>query len=555
MDPRVWQQHYDDGVPHELPFARTTLVDFLRRSAERYPDRKALIFQNRSLTYAELADHVARLAGALAGLGAGPGSRIAVHAPNLPQLVIGFYATISLEGIAVPTNPIYTAPEIEHQWRDAECEFAILMDYLYAQRIHPIRERLPVRHYVVGSIPEYLRFPLNVLAPLKLRRARPPLMAPIDEGPTVHRFAALIRQAAPAPSVAIDLEHTATLLYTGGTTGVSKGAELTHGNLSSNVQQLLAWVPDVEPGNEVFLAALPLFHSFGFTVAMNTAIALGATLVLIPDPRDIRGIVRAIARHRVTLFPGVPNHFNAIGQLPGVERLDLSSVKYCNSGAAPLPVDVLERFEKLTGATITEGYGLSETTPVTHSNPLKSRKVGSIGVPVPGTLARIVDAETGTRELGPNEVGELVIKGPQVMRGYWKRPDETAAQLRDGWLWTGDLARVDEDGYCFIEGRKKDMILCSGFNPDEIDRVLSAHPAILEAATIGVPDPKRGETVKSFIVLKPGASATADEIVAYCRENLAAYKVPRAIEFLDSLPKSSVLKVLRRELRELEERR
>jgi long-chain acyl-CoA synthetase len=287
---------------------------------------------------------------------------------------------------------------------------------------------------------------------------------------------------------------------------------------------------------------------------MNLGISLAAALVLLPNPRDVPAIIKAISKHRVTLAPAVPATYNAIIQHPDVRKADLSSVKMCNSGSAPLPVEVLERFEEITGGKITEGFGLTETSPVTHSNPIETRKVGSIGVPLPSTDAKIVDMEVGTRELPTEEVGELVLKGPQIMKGYWNRPDATAEMIRDGWLYTGDLARMDEDGFFFIEGRKKDMILCSGFNvyPDEIDRVLMGHDAVLEAATIGVPDEQRGETVKSFIVLEPGKQVTADEIIAHCRENLASYKVPRFIEFRDSLPKSSVLKILRRQLREEE---
>jgi long-chain acyl-CoA synthetase len=285
---------------------------------------------------------------------------------------------------------------------------------------------------------------------------------------------------------------------------------------------------------------------------MNLAVGLGAANVLIPNPRDVGNIVKSVVKRRITLFAAVPATYQAVCNYPNVDRLDLSSIKICNSGSAPLSLEVLNRFEELTGGKISEGFGLTETSPVTHCNPLYgTRKVGSIGVPLPNTDAKAVDAETGTRDMAANEVGELAVPGPQVMRGYWNKPAETAAMIKNGWLHTGDLCRIDEEGYCFIVGRKKDMILCSGFNvyPDEIDRVLMGHPAILEAATIGLPDQKRGETVKSFIVLRSGTQLRADEVMAFCREHLAPYKVPRAVEFRDSLPRSSVLKILRRELR------
>ena len=345
------------------------------------------------------------------------------------------------------------------------------------------------------------------------------------------------------------------LQYTGGTTGVSKGAMLTHRNLSFNVQQVHSWFPDMDEGNEVVLAALPLFHVFGLTVAMNWGIYCGGALALLPDPRDVKALVECVSGRRVTIFPGVPAMFNALNNYAGIESVDVSSVKSCFSGSAPIPVDVLERFEKLTGARILEGFGMSESSPVTHVNPLGGvRKVGTVGVPVPDTDAKVVDVDEGTRELAVGEEGELIIRGPQVMKGYWEKPGETAETLRDGWLHTGDLASVDEDGYFKIVGRKKDMINAGGYKifPDEVDSVLMAHEGILEAATIGVPDPRRGETVKSFIVLQPGKDLGTDAIVEYCRERLAPYKVPREIEFLDELPKSTVLKVLRRELRDRE---
>ena len=556
---RTWHRHYDPGVPTTLTFGETTLVDFFTRSVREYGDRPAIIFLNRRLMYRELDDQVRRLAHALEALGVARGTRVAIHMPNVPQFVVGYYATLLLGAVAVPTNPMYTAREIEHQWNDAGCDVAIVMDFIYDQKIRQVRDRLPVRQYIIASIPDYLRFPLDLLARLKLRREKPPLIASVEPTADTHLYTRIVRETAPGgPLAEIDVDDVCTLLYTGGTTGISKGAALTHGNLAANVQQLSAWLRQAEPGREVILCALPLFHSFGLTVVMNESIALGAVQVMIPNPRDIKAIVRSITKHRVTLFPAVPNHFNSINHFPRIERRDLSSIKACLSGSAPLPVDVLETFERMTGSKISEGFGLTETSPVTHSNPLVGiRKVGSIGIPLPGTDAKIVDIDDETRELAPNEVGELAVRGPQVMRAYWGRPDATTEMVRDGWLYTGDLARIDRDGFCFIEGRKKDMILCSGFNvyPDEIDRILIAHPAVMEAATIGVPDDKRGETVKSFVVLREGVTSTAREITDHCRENLAPYKVPREVEFIDELPKSSVLKVLRRELRERELRR
>jgi long-chain acyl-CoA synthetase len=318
------------------------------------------------------------------------------------------------------------------------------------------------------------------------------------------------------------------------------------------VQQVASWFVKARRGQEVMLGCLPFFHVFGLTVAINFPVYVAAAIVLMPDPRDIRSMIKNIAKHRVTLFPGVPAMFSAIVNSPDLGGMDLTSVTSCFSGAAPLPPDILRRFEAITASKIVEGYGLTEASPVTHANPLDGqRRIGSIGVPLPDTDMKVVSLDNGDAPVGTGTEGELLVKGPQVMSGYWKRPDETAIVLDDGWLRTGDVARVDANGYCYIVGRKKEMIIAGGYNvyPDEIDAVLAGHPAVLEAATIGVPDAKRGETVKSFVVLRPGHRATADHLIAYCRNELAAYKVPRAIEFLDSLPKTSTLKILRRELR------
>ena len=552
MSSKTWHRFYDPGVPPVLEFEDITLPGFLERSAAEYPDATALIFLNRTMTYRELQADVDRFAAALARLGVGPGIRVAVQLPNLPQTVIAFYAALSLGATVVMTNPLYVEREIEHQWNDAGCTVAVVADFLFDRRVAHIRETLAVEHYVIASIPDFLRFPLNLLAPLRLRRADPPLLASVKPGPGVHLMRSLMKQTAPdRPRPAIAMDDTALLQYTGGTTGVAKGAMLTHRNLSCNVQQVTAWFVDVRRGGEVMMGVLPFFHVFGLTVAMAFPLSVAGAVVLMPNPRDMPQLIASISKHRVTLFPAVPAMFNAIVNAQGVEKLDLTSVRSCFSGSAPLPPDILQRFEKMTGGKIVEGYGLTETSPVTHANPLDGRrKIGSIGVPLPNTDMKVVSLEDGTTEVGVGKQGELLLKGPQVMRGYWNAPEQTAAAFTDGWFRTGDIAAVDADDYTFIVGRKKDMIIAGGYNiyPDEIDAVLVAHPAVLEAATVGIPDPKRGETVKSFVVLRPGQRATVDELIEYCRRELAAYKVPRSFAFLDELPKSSALKILRREL-------
>ena len=556
MEERVWHQFYDDGVPASIDFEDLTIPRFLERSAAEYGDAIAVIFMNSRLTYRQLKEEVDRFATAMADLGVGKDTKVAIQLPNLPQTVIAYYATLSLGAQAVMTNPLYVKREIEHQWNDAGCSLAVVADFLFESRIKAMRDALPVENYVIASISEYMRFPLNLLAPLKLKRADPPLMAKVEPGVGIHFMRKLIRATPPnPPKVDIAIDDIAVLQYTGGTTGLSKGAMLTHRNLSYNVQQVSAWFTDARRGEEVFLAALPYFHVFGMTISMNYPVSVAAAMVLMPNPRDIPQMVKNIAKHRVTAFPGVPTMFNAINNSPEVDNIDLTSVKSCFSASAPLPTDVCERFENMTGATIVEGYGLTETSPVSNVNPLKGkRKPGSVGLPVPDTDVRIVDLEDGTTEMPTGNEGELIIKGPQVMKGYWKRPDATKDMIMDGWLYTGDIAVADEDGYFFIVGRKKDMILVSGYNvyPDEVDGVLVAHPAVLEAATIGVPDERRGETVKSFVVLAEGRTATAEELIEYCRKELAAYKIPRQIEFRDELPKGGKLQILRTELRDQE---
>jgi len=556
MEARIWHEHYDAGVAPSLDYSGRTLVDIFESTVERFPGAVALIFMNKKITYRELYDEVQRLGRAMARLGVKPGTRVAIQLPTLPQAVIAYHAALTIGAQVVMTNPLYTPREIEHQWKDAEVELAVVADFIWDQTLRAVRDRLPPKNYIVASIPEYLGFPLNWLAPFKLKKQSPPAWAKVEKAPGLHRFKDLIRSTpAEAPRPEIGLDDLALLQYTGGTTGVAKGAMLTHRNLASNVEQLVAWFSDVRHGEEVLMACLPLFHVFGMTVAMNLAVAVGGAAVLIPNPRDIAMLVKSTAKHKVTIFPAVPALFNAMNNYPGIDQIDISSVRSCFSGSAPIPIDVLERFEKLTGARILEGFGMSETSPVASCNPLASeRKLGSVGIPISDTDMRIVDVDDPDKDMPVGEEGELLIRGPQVTQGYWNKPEETAATLRNGWLHSGDLATMDEDGYFRIVGRKKDMISAGGLKvfPDEVDNILMAHPDILEAATIGVPDERRGETVKSFIVLQPGKSMTLEQIDVYCREQLAAYKVPREVEFLPELPKSTVMKVLRRELRDRE---
>ena len=551
---RFWTKHYEPGVPADLAFEERSVLDFFDHSVATWGDRPAVTLKGKTLTYRQLADQVDRFATALAGLGVKKDSRVALWLPNLPQMVIAYFATLRLGAQVVNTNPLYVERELEHQFNDAGVTVVVTLDYLWWYKLRGIIAKTRVEHVIVTSIPDYLPFPLNFLAPLKLKKTQQWVKVPRED--KVHFFKDLIARNPPnPPKVTFPLDHMAVLQYTGGTTGVSKGAVLTHRNLSANVQQATAWFATVKPGEEVLLACLPYFHVFGMTVSMLWPVRVGAQIVLAPNPRDIHDLVNSIHKYRVSLFPAVPALFVAINNFPGIEKLDLSSVKACFSGSAPLPVEVMQRFEQLTGGRITEGFGMTETSPVTHVNPLMGlRKPGSVGIPVPGTDAKIVDAETGETVLGVGQEGELCVRGPQIMAGYLNRPDETALVIRNGWMHTGDLARVDEDGYTYIVGRKKDMILAGGYNvyPDEVDSVLFGHPDVLESATIGVPDERCGERVKSFVVLKPGHSLNEEALHTYLVAQLAKYKLPKDIEFIAELPKSSMMKILRRELRDRE---
>jgi long-chain acyl-CoA synthetase len=555
MDPRPWHRFYTEGIPLDVEPGDEPLPALLDRTAARWPDRAATIFEGGRLTYRELKESSDRLAAALVGLGVKPGDRVAIQLPNLPQMVIAYYGTLKAGAVAVMTNPMYVAREVEHQFNDAQAKVAILWDVLWTKTVREIRPELKtVEHVILTGIADYLPFPKNLLFPLVGRKKGLATTVP-SEDRVLWLKELMDRYPARAPAVDWDMEMLANLQYTGGTTGVSKGAMLTHRNLAVNIRQTFAWFPGLKPGDETVLSALPFFHSFGMTVCMNLAVAYGGTQILVANPRDIPKLIGLITKHRPSLFPAVPAMFNAINNYPGVESLDLRSIKGCFSGSAPLPMEVLERFEKLTGGRITEGFGLSESSPVTHANPLYGvRKAGSIGIPVPSTDCRIVDLEEGAREVAVGEDGELIIAGPQVMKGYWNNEAETTGMIRDGWLYTGDIAKMDEDGYFYIVGRKKDMIIAGGYNiyPREIDEILYENPKVLEAAAVGVPDAKRGETVKAFVVLQPGQAATEDEIIEYCRGRLAPYKVPKSVEFRADLPKSTIGKVLRRVLRDEE---
>jgi long-chain acyl-CoA synthetase len=560
---KFWLENYPNGVAKEIDVPDISLGQMLEKTTSRYPDNVAVVFINNKITYAKLDEMANRFANVLKKLGVKKGDRVALHMPNTPQMVFAYYGTVKLGAVAVMFNPLYSPREVEHQLRDSGAKVMLILDLMWPM-VRTALEKAKPEHLIVTHVKDYLKFPLNLLQPIKAKKEGTFVEVEMDaakyglEG--MYELKDLMSEASSQkPAVEIDpAEDLAVFQYTGGTTGVSKGAMLTHRNLVSNVHQCLAWFPDIRMGKEIILCTLPFFHSYGMTVDMNFGVLSGATLVLIPNPRDLHMVLKAITKHRPTLFPGVPAMYIALINNPEVQsgKMDVTSIRACLSGAAPLPVEVQQEFERLTGGKLVEGYGLSESSPVTHANPLEGiRKAGSIGMPVPNTEVKIVDVEDRTKELPLGEIGELAVKGPQVMKGYWNMPGETENVLDDeGWLYTGDIAHADETGFFYIVDRKKDMIIASGYNiyPRDVEEVLFEHPKVEDVAVAGIPDPKRGETVKAYIVLKAGETATEEEMIEFCRDKLSKYKLPTAIEFRDELPKTMVGKVLRRVLIEEE---
>jgi len=557
-----WLAYYEPEVPRTIDYPKMPLHQMLEDSARKYPDHTAarLILRymgplrlGGTMTYRQLMDNVNRFAAALHALGVRKGGRVAIMLPNLPQFLIAFFGTLKLGAIVVNTNPTYTSREIQHQFADAGAETVILLSSFYP-RLKEIQGQTQVKNVIIADVPDYVPAPLNALVKSNVKKHG--LMIDVPLGNGVHSLKELLAQHPEAPpQVEVGADDTALFQYTGGTTGVPKAAMLSHFNLVANTLQVKNWMYTLEEGKERIMGAIPFFHVYGMTVAMLLSIYLGAELVIVPNPRPIDGVMLAIQKERATIYPGVPTMYIGIINHPKVTEYNLRSVKACISGAAPLPMDVQVKFGEITGGRLVEGYGLTEAAPVTHCNPIYGeRRSGSIGLPFPDVEARVMDYEKLT-EKNTGEDGELWVKGPQVMQGYWGKPDETAKTItEDGWLRTGDIARRDDDGYFYIVDRLKDIIIASGFNivPREVEEVLFLHPKVQEAVVIGVPDKLRGESVKAFVVLKEGQTVAAEEIVAFCKERLAPYKVPRQIEFRSELPKTQVGKFLRRVLVEEE---
>jgi long-chain acyl-CoA synthetase len=548
---RPWFAHYEPDVPTAIDVPNISLHEFFEDAVRQWPDNVATIFFGKRLTYAQLDEQANRFAAGLQSIGVEPGERVAIILPNCPQFLIALYGVLKAGAIALPTNPLYVQRELKGQFNDAGVETVIALNII-GPRVQEIMPETPVKRLVVTHTRDYLSPLMSAALAVKERRDGTAVSV---QGDNVYQLQELIRNS-PAEYTRSNArpEGTALFLYTGGTTGLPKGAMLSHRNLVSDTLQMRAWVFGTRPiGREVFLGVIPFFHSYGLTVVMNLSISVGGAIVLLPR-FVMKDALRAIARFRPTVFPAVPTIYNAIANHPLASRYDLRSIRACISGAAPLPLEVAEAFESVTGARLVEGYGLTETSPVTHCNPVYGeRRIGSIGLPIPHTDAKIVDADT-REPLPVGQVGELAVRGPQVMQGYWAQPEESAGAIKDGWLYTGDMARQDEDGYFYIVDRKKDLILVGGFNvyPREVEDALYENPKVQEVVVAGIPERTMGEIVKAYVVLKPDTEATEEELRAFCAERLARYKVPVRIEFRESLPKSGVGKYLRRQLVEEE---
>lgn len=559
MEERPWLSHYDKGVPQSIDYPKEPLFYFLEEAARKYPDHPCTIFKGAKITYKEMNAISDRVAGALASLGVKKGDRVGIFMPNTPQFVMAYFGILKAGGVVVATNPLYTPTEIEYQVNDAGVEIMFVMSNFY-NTMKAAQPKTKLKTLIVTNIKETLPPILSLLFTLaKEKKGGFRIEGGLKDGDLWMKD--LIGKFTPAdrPKLEIGPNDTALFQYSGGTTGVSKAAVAMHRNVVADTLQIKLWMTNHKDGEEIVLMAIPLFHVYGMVAGMNFAMAGGSTMVMIPNPRDIPDVLQNIDKYRPTIFPGVPTLYNAINNRPEViaGKYNLHSIKACISGSAPLLRETKEKFEALTGGVVFEGFGLSEAPTATHCNPLLGvNKTGSVGMPLPDVECKIISLDDGVTALPPGEVGEIVIRGPQVMKGYHNMPTETANTLRDlgdggaPWLFTGDIGRMDEDGYFYIVDRKKELIKPGGYQvwPREVEEVIITHPKVLEVGVAGIPDPYRGETVKAWIVVKPGEILTEDEVKTFCKEKLAAFKVPTHVEFRNELPKTTVGKILRREL-------
>jgi len=551
MGGKLWYKSYAPGVPKSLDYERTTISEALTRSAENFPNHTALNYMGKKITYAELDRLVNSFARALQDLGIQEGDKVGVCLPNIPQVIISNLAIFRIGGVTVQNNPLYTERELTYQLNDSDARIVITLAMLIP-RMEKIKSETKIEKIIGCHVNTYLPFPKKQLFPFVKKDMYRKVVPTKD----IKVFKDLIGHYSSAPvKECSKWDELGALLYTGGTTGISKGVMLSHANLSCNVQQTAAWFSDLKRGEEKTVGNFPVFHIAGFSVTQNFIIWQAWENILVPRPEP-KIIIEILKNYRPTILPGVPTIYIGLLADPDFRKLNLSFIKGFFSGAAPLAADTIRDLKDCTGAMMCEAYGLTETTPFVTITPWGgTNKPGTVGIPLSDTDIRIVDVNDPEKELPIDEVGEIVIKGPQIMMGYYKNPEETAKVLKDGWLYSGDMGYFDEHGYLKIIDRKKDLIIAGGYNiyPVELDGVLFDHPKILEACTIGVHDDYRGETIKAFVVVKKGEALAEEEVITYCRENLAPYKVPKIIEFIDELPKSAVGKVLRRKLKEMEE--
>lgn len=549
---KPWLALYPGETAKNVYYKAETLPQLLRNAAKEYPKHKAIHFMGKELTFKQTFEKASNLAAYLQEIGITKGDRVAVMLPNIPQTVISFYAIMLAGAIVVPVNPLYKEREIEFILNDSGAKAIITLDILY-NRVKSVQEMTSVEQILVTSISEFLPFPKNLFYPFIQKKEYGYIPSVKHEGNTHLLKNIWSLPTADLKEVSIDFEEDLAIIqYTGGTTGFPKGVMLTHQNLVANTSMCRQWLYKLEKGKEKLLAIMPLFHVYGMMTVLVLSVMEIYEMILLPK-FDATTALKTIEKQKPTVFPGAPTIYIGLLNHPDINKYDLSSIDAAISGSAPLPKEIIDRFEEKTGGKLVEGYGLTEASPVTHVNFVWDHEIvkGSIGVPWPGTDAAVFSPETG-EELPHGEIGELAVKGPQVMKGYWNNPDETELVLKDGWLYTGDLCYMDERGYFYIVDRKKDTIIASGFNiyPREVEEVLYEHPAVQEAAVVGVKDSYRGETVKAFIVLKEGAQTSEDELNKYMRERIASFKVPRIYEFRKELPKSAIGKILRRELKE-----
>ncbi|MEP9409263.1 long-chain-fatty-acid--CoA ligase [Peribacillus frigoritolerans] len=558
MSNKPWQAIYPEQIPAVLSYEDKPLYSFLKESAEEFPDKVSIHFQGKELTFREVYESALKFAAYLKSIGLQKGERVAVMLPNCPQGVISFFGILMAGGVVVQTNPTYTERELEYQMKDSGAKMILVMDILFP-RVSAVASRTDIEHIIVTAIKEYLPFPKNLIYPF-IQKKQYGIVINVEHEGNHHLFSEIMKRkiTEEVATVPIDVNNDLALLqYTGGTTGFPKGVMLTHKNLLANTKMCNAWLYKNKRGEERILAILPFFHVYGMTTVLVLSVMEGNTMIIMPK-FDVEATLKTIQKQKPTMFPGAPTMYIGLLNHPDIAKYDLSSINACISGSASLPLEVQEQFEKITGGKLVEGYGLSETSPVTHANFIwdQPRVKGSVGLPWPDTDSAILSLES-YEELPPNEIGEIAIKGPQVMKGYWNRPDETEKTFKNGWLLTGDLGYMDEQGFFYVVERKKDTIIAGGFNiyPREVEEVLYEHEAIQEVVVAGIPDPYRGETVKAYVVLKKNARVTEEELNEFARKNLASYKVPRSYEFRDELPKTTIGKILRRVLIEEEKKK